>query len=111
MQRLLLLVLACLCSAPGVAQVTVYSQRADSVSVTIYRDGFALITETRQVDLPPGPVTLVFQGVVESLLPESAVMDGAGRPLAESNFSFDSLTPASLIKRSVGRTVTIVSTN
>ena len=29
------------------------------VSVTIYRDLFALITETRTVDLPAGPVTLV----------------------------------------------------
>ena len=52
----------------------VISPRADAVSVTIYRDLFALVTESRTIDLPGGPVTLVFEGVPETLLPASAVV-------------------------------------
>jgi hypothetical protein len=98
---------------PALAQdeVVVASPRADSVAVTIYRDDLALVTETRSVDLPAGPVTLVFEGVVETLLPQSAIVTDAARPLAESNFDFDRLTPRSLLERSIGETVTITRTN
>jgi hypothetical protein len=95
----------------GAEAVTVISPSADAVAVTIYRDDLALITETRTVDLPTEPVRLVLEDVVETLLPQSAVIADAGRPLRESNFDFDRLTPKSLLERSVGETVTIVRTN
>lgn len=92
-------------------EVTVYSPRADSVAVTIYRDDLALITETRTVDLPAAAVTLVVEDVVETLLPQSAIVTDTARTLAESNFDFDRLTPQSLLERSIGETVTITRTN
>ncbi len=92
-------------------EVVVTSPRADSVAVTIYRDDLALITETRTVDLPAGAVTLVVDGVVETLLPQSAIVTDSGRTLAESNFDFDRLTPRSLLERSIGRSVTLTRTN
>jgi hypothetical protein len=88
----------------------VISPRADDVSVTIYRDLFALITETRTVDLPEGPLTLSFDGVVETLLPESAVASELGRGLEERNFDYDPLSPNSLLSRSIGQDVTITRT-
>jgi len=91
-------------------EVVVTSPRADSVAVTIYRDDLALVTETRTVDLPAGAVTLVIEGVVETLLPQSAVLADAARALAESNFDFDQLTPRTLLERSIGETVTITRT-
>ncbi len=111
MRRLLFLVAAFWYGGVAVAQVSVFSPRAEATSITIYRDGIALITETRTVELPAEPVTVVFQGVVDSLLPQSAVMNGAERPFASTDFSFDPLTPASLLQRSVGKTVTLVRTN
>jgi hypothetical protein len=93
------------------ADVTVTSPRADSVAVTIYRDDLALVTETRTVDLPADAVTLVLAGVVETLLPPSAVIGDTGRALAESNFDFDRLTPASLLASSVGKTVMLTRTD
>lgn len=104
---------AALAAAQARAQddVVVVSPRADAVAVTIYRDGFALITETRSIDLPAAPVTLVIDDVVETLLPQSAIVADTARPLAESNFDFDRLTPLSLLERSVGETVTITRTN
>jgi hypothetical protein len=107
------LVLAALVAVRAHAQdeITVTSPRADSVAVTIYRDDLALVTETRTVDLPGGAVTLVIEDVVETLLPQSAILTDAARPLAESNFDFDRLTPRSLLERSIGEAVTLTRTN
>jgi hypothetical protein len=103
-----LLVLA----APAHAdEVRVVSPMPDAVSVTIYRDLFAMITETRTVDLPAGPVTLVFDGVVESLLPQSAVITDTGRPLGESNYDNELLTPETLLAKSIGREVLLTRTD
>ncbi len=100
-------------AAPVRAQTpaTVVSPAATAVAVTIYRDDLALVTETREIDLPAGPVKLVIRGVAETLLPQSAIVTGAQRALAESNFTFDRLTPASLLERSVGKAVTLTRTN
>lgn len=92
------------------AQTSVLSAAPDAVSLTIYRDDLALVTETRQVDLPAGEVTLQLQGVVESLLPQTAVISGTGRALVETDYRFERLTPASLVRRSVGKPVTVVRT-
>lgn len=92
-------------------ETTVYSPRADSVSITIYRDNLALVTETRTVDLPDSAVTLVIEGVVETLLPQSAVIADVVRPLAEANFDFDRLTPRALLERSVGESVIVTRIN
>jgi hypothetical protein len=103
-----LLVLA----APAHAdEVRVVSSQPDAVSVTIYRDLFALITETRTVDLPAEPVTLVFDGVAESLLPQSAIISDTGRPLGESNYDNELLTPENLLAKSIGREVLLTRTD
>ena len=101
----------CLLAAPSFgAGVEVISPRPDAVSVTIYRDLFALITETRTVDLPEGDVTLSFDGVVETLLPASTVLTGTGRELAERNYDYDALTPNALFAKSIGRKVMLTRT-
>jgi hypothetical protein len=91
--------------------VRVVSPRAEAVAITIYRDGLALVTETRSVDLPADAVTLVFADIVETLLPQSAIVRGVGRPLVEANFGFDRLTPRTLLERSVGAAVTVTRTD
>jgi hypothetical protein len=102
------LVLATPCFADE--PVEVVSSHVESVSITIYRDLFALVTETRTVDLPAGAVTLSFEGVVETLIPESAVLAGLDRTLEERNYDYDALTPATLIEKSIGKSVTITRT-
>jgi hypothetical protein len=75
------------------AQPVVTSAGPDKVAVTIYRDpdrgvddfielderlkGFALITETRTVDLPPGEATVRFEGVASGIQPQTAILVGA----------------------------------
>ena len=87
------------------------STRAESVSVTIYRDFLALVTETRTVELPAEAHTLQFEGVLDSLLPQSAVIAGTGRAIAESNFDYDALSPGNLLRKSVGKEVTLIRTS
>src|SRR5262249_52406750 len=73
------------------AQQIVTSARPDRVSVTLYRaphrnadeamdpewlDGFALITETRQVILPAGEADIRFEGVAGGIVPQSAIIVG-----------------------------------
>ncbi|MDB5671069.1 MAG: hypothetical protein JWO25_2028 [Alphaproteobacteria bacterium] len=91
--RLALLLLAFLAS-PLAAAAPIVSAGPDSVAVTIYRapdrspgqaidpkeerlGGYALITETRTVDLPRGPVTIRFEGVASGVQPETAILVGA----------------------------------
>jgi hypothetical protein len=102
-------------AAPGAradtrAVVEVISHRPDAVSITLYRDLFALITETRTVDLPDGAVTLSFEGVVETLLPASAVVAETGRDLEERNYDYDELSPNSLFEKSIGREIVLTRT-
>lgn len=107
----LLALLLCAGAARAAAPVEVISPRPDSVSVTIYRDLFALVTETRTVDLPEGPVKLSFDGVVETLLPASAVVADTGRALEERNYDFQQLTPQSLFRGYIGREVLVMRTH
>ncbi len=111
MRRLLLLLAAMPWAGGALAQTSVSSPRADHTSFTIYRDGLALVTETRRVDLPAGPLTLSFQGVVETLLPQSAVITGLDRARVENNYDFDALTARSLLEHSVGKQVTVIRTD
>jgi hypothetical protein len=109
-----LLAIACVtlaAPASSAGDVTeVISPRADAVEVTIYRDLFALVTETRTVDLPAGDVTLSFDGVVETLLPASAVVADTGRKLSERNYDYDELTSNNLFAKSIGKHVVLTRT-
>ncbi|MDX2235437.1 MAG: hypothetical protein NW200_13140 [Hyphomonadaceae bacterium] len=99
--------------APAFAQAPpdVRAGAPTSVAVTVYRDNLALITETRRVDLPGGPVRIVFDGVLDRAIPQSAVVRGLEGAERERNFDFDGLNPMSLLWRSIGAAVRVVRTN
>jgi hypothetical protein len=120
----LLLLLVCACIAPAQAG-TVVSAKADSVSVTVYRQpgrtkgaidrnwpgGSALITETRTIDLPQGESTVRFEGVAEGLMPETAMLSGMPRGVREKNRDARLLTPAGLVDAYLKRRVTLRRTD
>jgi hypothetical protein len=97
-------------ATPALAQQApreVHASAPKDVAVTIYRDDLALITETREVDLPGGPAKIVFDGVLDRTIPQSAVIRGFEGAEAERNFDFDGLNGRSLLLRSIGDQVTI----
>lgn len=101
-----------LVASPAFAQAPpeLHASAPTAVAVTVYRDDLALITETRRIDLPGGPARIVFDGVLDRVLPQSAVVRGLDGE-KERNFDFDGLNPMSLLWRSIGSVVKIVRTS
>jgi hypothetical protein len=108
----------------GAAQNVVVSPKPDKVAVTVYRDpngsgemdldwleGFALVSETRTVDVPAGESELRFEGVAGGLLPQSAVVTGLGDSVREKNRDAKLLSPGTLLDASLGQRVTLKRTS
>ena len=73
--------------------------------------GFAMITETRQVTLPPGESTIRFEGVAEGMVAVSAIVTGLPGGTIEKNRNADLLSPAALVDGTLGNRVTVTRTN
>ncbi len=108
----------------GAAQTIVTSPKPDKVAVTVYRDpdgsgemnlqwldGFALVSETRMVNIPAGESELRFEGVAGGLLPQSAVVTGLGDSVREKNRDAKLLSPGTLLDASLGERVTLKRTS
>ncbi len=123
--RVIALALALIAALPAAAQTVVTSDHVDQVSVTLYRDpyrgqgamdarwpgGYALVTETRTIEIPAGRTVLRFEGVAQGMLPETAIVSGLPRGVAEKNRDARLLSPAALIDAWLKRRVTITRTN
>ncbi|MBB5684258.1 DUF4139 domain-containing protein [Sphingobium boeckii] len=117
----LLILLALLLPAPLLAQVAVTSPAPDGVSVSVYRDpdrgegginrwwpnGFALITETRTIDIPQGEAQIRFEGVADSILAESAIVTGLPGGVKQKNRDAAVLSPAALMDFAIGKRVSV----
>jgi hypothetical protein len=123
--RLILAAVLALWSAGAFARETVEASPPQKLAVTVYRDpnrggepvmnrsfpqGFAMITETRQVTLPPGESTVRFTGVAEGMVAVSAIVTGLPGGTIEKNRNADLLSPAALVDGTLGNRVTITRT-
>ena len=126
MRWLIAIALACLAALPAQAQQQDVAASAPSdVSVTIYRapyrhggsiqldslGGFAVVMETRTVRIPAGRSRLKFEGVVDGILPESAIVSGLPGGVLEKNRDAALLNPSSLIRAARGKVVTLKRTD
>lgn len=127
----LLLAVALLALAPASAmaqdaRATVDASAPTGLAVTVYRDpnrgeggqmnrnwprGFAMISETRTVTLPPGQSTVRFEGVAEGMVAVSAIVTGLPGGTIEKNRNADLLSPAALVDGTLGNRVTVRRTN
>lgn len=101
-------------SAPQKLSVTVYRDPERGEDQPMERDwpqGFAMISETRTVTLPPGRSTLRFTGVAEGMVAVSAIVTGLPGGTIEKNRNADLLSPAALVDGTLGNRVTITRTN
>ena len=74
-------------------------------------NGYALISETRQVTLPAGESELRFEGVAGGIIPQSAIVSGLPQGLVERNRDAYLLSPGTLLDRSLGKRVHLRRTN
>jgi len=118
--------LSALLTQPLAAREVVDAAPPSDLSVTIYRDpdrgvdepltrdypqGFALISETRRVTIPPGESTIRFEGVAEGMIGVSAIVTGLPGGTIEKNRNAELLSPAALVNGTLGNRVTITRTN
>ncbi len=114
------------CSENLAAREVVEASAPQDVSVTLYRDpqrgegdamnrdwprGFAMISETRTVTLPPGESTIRFDNVAEGMVAVSAIVTGLPGGTIEKNRNADLLSPAALVDGMLGNRVTITRSN
>ncbi len=81
------------------------------VAVTIYNNDIALIQDRRDLALPAGRSKQDFPDVSAQIRPETVTLTGSGIGIVEQNFDFDLLTPAAMMQKAVGESVTIVRIN
>ena len=107
---------------PAVAEVR--AEDPADLSVTVYRapyrssgsidldrlEGFALISETRSVQLPAGMSRLRFEGVADGIEPASAIVTGLDEVI-EKNRDAALLSPSALMAAAVGKSVVLLRTN
>lgn len=118
--RLFLLIMVSTFCLPSLALDTVPEFRStledqQSVAVTIYNSNLALIKDVRSVSLKQGLNAVAMRDVSANIRPETALLRSINAPgslsLVEQNFDYDLLSPAKMLEKYVGKTVSIVKTN
>ncbi len=103
----------------------VTASEPNDISVTIYRDpgrnggnlelgslgGFAVVTETRTIVIPAGRSRIRFVGVVDGIIPESAIVTGLPSGIIEKNRDAALLSPSALMRAARGKKIVLNRTN
>ena len=105
--------------APDSVRVTLYGNLAasstyeeeESDTDETQTGGLVMVSETRTIDLPAGTSRIVFLGVADAIVPQTAGIEGLPAAIIESNFDYDLLTPGAVIARSHGERVRLVRTD
>ena len=114
LRRIALPLSIALCAAPAIGQQasnTGGPSAQGDVALTIYNNGQTLVQDRRRMTLPAGRSVQDFPDVSASIRPETVTLTGPGLAIVEQNFDYDLLTPAKLMEKAVGQTITLVRTN
>ena len=98
-------------ATPAISQSSPDESEQGDVSVTIYNNNQALVQDVRNLNLPKGRSKHQFPDVSAQIRAETVTLSGPGIGIVEQNFDFDLLTPAKLMEKAVGQTVTLIRTN
>ena len=79
-----------------------------SLTLTVYNQNLALVSETRRVDLPAGETLLAIEDVSGQLQAETVLLSGQGLRIIKQSLAADLLTPSRLLEASLGQTVQII---
>ena len=85
------------------------------MSITVYNQNFGLVREVRSARLGTGQVELSYGDVSAHIQPETVHIKSLTRDSAlsvlEQNYRYDLLTPATLLKKYLGKTVKLYRYN
>ena len=111
--RFVLGLLAAGAAVPAVSQTIPAPEQSaqGNVAVTIYNNDLALVQDRRELNLPAGRSRQEFPDVSARIRAETVTLTGSGLGIVEQNFDYDLLSPAALMQKAVGETITIVRIN
>jgi hypothetical protein len=93
--------------------VTTLDDQAD-VGVTVYNSDIALVRDVRDLQLPSGSFDLRFMDIAATVNPATvhfrSLTEPARLSVLEQNYEYDLLEPEKLLRKYVGRNVTLVRT-
>ncbi len=105
-------------TAPGDAATALAAQHSTTLadqadlSVTVYNSDIALVRDVRNLRLPDGTFDLQFMDIAATVNPATVHFRSLTRPGAlgvlEQNYEYDLLEPEKLLRKYVGREVTLV---
>jgi hypothetical protein len=101
-------------ATPSTVQAGNASTLEDQIdlAVTVYNSDLALVRDVRQIDLPRGTVDLEFQDIAATVNPATVHFRSLTEPtrvrVLEQNYEYDLLEPDKLLRKYVGRDVTLV---
>jgi len=82
------------------------------VAVTVYNSNIALVRDVRQLSLPAGLTSLRFMDIAATINPVTvhfrSLTEPARLSVVEQNYEYDLLEPEKLLRKYVGRDVTLV---
>jgi hypothetical protein len=103
--------------AAGAAAPTQHSTTLDDqaeLSLTVYNSDIALVRDVRNLKLPAGSFDLQFMDIAATVNPATVHFRSLTEPSAlgvlEQNYEYDLLEPDKLLRKYVGREVTLVRT-
>jgi hypothetical protein len=110
--RVILLALATLPAGTLAAQQPRRStaEQREQVTITVYNQNFGLVREVRSIELGRGAAELEFRDVAGQIEPFTVSVrarDGQRLQVLEQNYRYDLLSPDQLLRKYVGRTVTL----
>jgi hypothetical protein len=90
------------------------ADQRQQVMITVYNQDFGLVREVREVDLGRGPGEIEFRDVAGQIEPYTVsvrALDGRPLRVLEQNYRYDLLSPEQLLRKYVGRTITVYRWN
>ncbi len=88
------------------------AEHQSSLNLTVYNSNRALVSQTREVDLPEGISPLRFSDVAANVMAQTVIIDaGEDVSVLEQNYEFDLISNQKILEKYVGREVQIVREN
>jgi hypothetical protein len=85
------------------AELRVTADQQQSVSLTIYNGGRALVRDRRAIPAVQPTNRIAFMDVAERIMPQTVAIEGV--EVLEQNYDYDLLSPQALIDKNIGKRV------
>ena len=85
---------------------TIGTEARQNLDMVIYNSDRALVKDTRTVPMKAGQNEIAFSEISDLIIPTSVLLNGKNITFLENNFNYDVLSYESLLRKSVGDTVT-----